>query len=128
MENMPKPNTNREKYFHSMLNENIEDTPKPRSNEELYLDLIAKRLAYLISLKPRTFLIKTTDWTLGNDNRYYYNIEHNVNSQDIIWSAWEVVEGVLTSTVLDSKLTSMNVMQILSDKNTEVKIVINAIV
>ena len=128
MEQFPSPRTNEEKYLHSILTNDVEKLPSPNTIEDIYLESIAKKLGYLVAAKPKRYTIKTTDWILGSDSRYYYNITHKINSQDIIWSAWESVEGVLTSTVLDAKLLNKDTMQILSDKNTEVKIVINAIV
>lgn len=128
MTTIPTPRTKEQEYLYSILTNDVSDLPKPYTNEDVYLEAIAKKLGYLVSAKPRSYTIKTTDWVLGSDNKYTYTITHNLKSQDIIWNAWENSDGVLTTALVDAKLTSINTMVSSSEKNNETKIVINAIV
>lgn len=43
MEQIPKPNTNEEKFLHSILTEDLDNLPFPRNNQEIYLEAIAKK-------------------------------------------------------------------------------------
>lgn len=131
MEKIPSPKTNEEKFLYSILTEDIANLPFPRSNQEVYLEAIARKVGNngngnggsTSKYEPKVYDILPTDWVAEQES-FTYSITHNLNSANIIWSAWEKEGNIWATAILNGEQLDSNTLKIKSDKKIESKVVI----